>query len=330
MATTGRRVQYRYLNRKTCGLGEDTLMVGIRQAMQQTRDGDVIGGPARARIADLDQSGQLTVLNKIDGLEIDQPAFSGQLILYRKGFDVPAIEEQLEEDKEDFNITQFQTDGKNKPIEGVLYFVVIGDHLGLIASSAVTGRWLERYLTWMLKDIGSVIEGESHVELNAQISVEGEASRAQGAKQISIHAASNSRSAEPAARRVKSAKGYAATVVEVLRTLGLGEDAIESVLESVPEGGSLEGVFQVFVKQGRRKVPLTSDSIDHMFRNFEEDALDVSGRQGKVSNGLLKLSEPVRVRVTESWLDPVDAIEQIMGTMYTWDKQGHIDLNGQQ
>jgi len=306
-------------------------MAAIRKAMEAKRGEDIVGEVARARIADLEQSGQMTLLNQVSGLRPSDAALSGQLVLYRKGFDVPAIVEQLENDEKVFPVVQFQTDGKSKPIEGVLYFVVIGDNVGLIASNVVTGKWLERYLTWLLKDIGDVIEGEDHIELNAQVKIEYEGKSVPAANQISIHPTSNLRETDvgPISRFAEKAKGAGATVLDVLKILGFSDDAVQDLASNVPEGGTLEGDFRVFIKEKGKRVNLSPSTLDHAFRNFEEDRMTLDGRGGKMKNGLLKLSEPVRVNQIESWLDAEDAIVKITETLYAWAAQGRINLIGE-
>ena len=72
-----RNVQYRYLDTTKSGANSQTLMHSIRKALKSQRNGDIVGKAVRARIADLDQSGQLTVLNDMDGTDDNDSAFLG-------------------------------------------------------------------------------------------------------------------------------------------------------------------------------------------------------------------------------------------------------------
>lgn len=213
MAKVQRSVQYRYLDRSRAGLGDKKLEQVLREALAEKRDDAVIGSVARARIADLEQSGQLTLWNGLQGFG-DKATLAGELLLYKQGFDVTAIEEDLEHDHARFKLVNYQTDGKNKPVEGALYFAVVGDHLGVIQSNAVTGRWLERYFTWLLKDMTGLIEAESVIHLSAKQLLGNEDPRRRGpAKALTMHAQSSTRN-ERSLR--EKARGKGGTVLEVL------------------------------------------------------------------------------------------------------------------
>lgn len=326
MTKVTRSIQYRYLNRIRIGDRDDTLEELLRRGLRVKRNGDVLGEKARARIADLDQSGQLTLLNGIKGL--DAAGFvAGELLLYRQGFDVPAIAESLDSHDNRFELSVFKTDGKNKPVVGALYFAAVGDHVGVIASKAVTSRWLERYLTWLLKEKSEAIDFEDVVELNASISVAGEPlSRNGPAKTMTIRAEGVQSDGKPKTVRKERASGKGGTVLEVLRLLGIGDEAIDSIKRDIPEGGNLEGEFQVYIKEGRNKRPLSSDTLDHAFRNVEPDDLDIV-RPGSRSRGkALFLSEPARLTEAPAGLEPNEAIEMIVDQLYRWGKNGTITL----
>lgn len=331
MAKVGRSVQYRYLNRDHARAGSRKLDELLRAALGEKRDGDVIGDKARARIADLNQSGQLTLWNGLQGFSAGGP-LAGELVLYKQGFDVPAIEENFDVEENRFQLVRFQTDGKSKPVEGTLYFAIIGDHVGIIQSNAVTGRWLERYFTWLLKDITSQLEGESVVALDAQVSLgDGDLSKMGPAKALSLHATSEERSrdaeaAEPSREFKTKRKGKGATVLEILQLMGLGEDVIESIRHDVPPGGSLEGDFLVYIKNGKRREQISVGTLNHAFRNFDPEDLEIKRRGSSTKNNLQTLSEPVRVMETPIGLDPNDAIGQIIDVLYRWNKQGIINL----
>lgn len=332
MARVSRSVQYRYLNCKACSpvesLTDTTLMGMIRYALRQKRRGDVLGKRARARIADLDQNGQIVLLNGFKGDNSSQVAFSGQLVLYREGIDVPTIEEKLEKETNRFDIVQYHTPEENKPIEGVLYFVVIGNHVGLITSNAVRNRWLERYLTWLLKDAADVIRDEDYIELNARISLKGDKAEPLLMQEIALRPQASSPEEIKSSRLVRREKGISkATVLDILKVLGIGDEAGDDLAKSVPDDGTLEGEFRVFIKKGRFKWNFDKDTLDHAFRNIDDENPKWSGKSGKISDGMLYLAETVQVEATGSWLDAENAIEQIVEQMYRWAKQGRIDLS---
>ncbi len=323
MPKVQRSVQYRYLDRPRAGIGEKKLEHMLREALAERRDGTVIGAVARARIADLEQSGQLTVWNGLQGFD-DKATLAGELLLYKQGFDVTAIEEDLEQDHARFKLVNYQTDGKNKPIEGALYFSVIGDHVGIIQSNAVTGRWLERYLTWLLKDITGLIEVESVIHLNSRQLLANEDPRNRGpAKALTMHAQSSTRN-ERALR--EKARGRGGTVLEVLEVLGVGKDTIESIEQDIPEGGRLEGDFLVYIKEGNKRREISMGTVDHMARNAQPGDLDIIRPGSKVRDNMMSMSEPVRISESVLGLDPNEAMAEIVNVLYKWAERGIIDL----
>jgi len=331
MTKVTRSVQYRYLDRDRAQIGEKKLDQVLLEALKETRDSDVIGKKVRARIADLNQSGQLTVWNGLQGFETGT-VIAGELVLYRQGFDIPAIEERLDGEGNRFDLVRFQTDGKSKPIEGAAYFAVIGDHVGIIQSNAVTGRWLERYFTWLLKDATSIIDGESVIALSARIGFDPkDMARAGPAKALTLHAnpdiPSETTDTLSSSRTFRAKrKGKGATVVEILKLMGLDGDAIESIKADIPTGGSLEGDFLVFIKQGNNRKQISVGTMDYAFRNAEPGDIDIERKGSSVRNNLQTFSEPVRVQETPIGLDPNDAIERIIGVLHMWNKNGIVNL----
>jgi hypothetical protein len=329
MPKVTRAIQYRYLHRQRAGLapGTETLSEVLARGLRTRKNGDVIGEKARARIADLDQVGQLTLLNGLQGLD-GNSMVAGELLLYRQGFDVPAISEDLDGEENRFELKLFKTDGKNKPVVGALYFAVLGDHVGVISSKVVTPRWLERYLTWLLKDKCELLDAEDVIELNASISIDGTLpSRNGAAKAIKIKAEAVDAEGKPRRVKKQDARGRGGTVLEVLALLGVGKDAIESLRRDVPEGANLEGDFQVYIKEGRSRKPLSADTLDHAFRNLDPEDVDIERKGSKARGKQLFLSEPARITEAPAGLDPNEAIEQILAQLYRWANNGTINLS---
>lgn len=328
MAKVTRTVQYRYLDRPRAELpAKKTLEAAIREALAEKRDGNIIGHEARARIADLSQEGQLTVWNGLKGLD-GKGILQGELLLYKQGFNQTAIEERLDKGDARFKLVTFKTDGKSKPVEGALYFAIIGDNLGIIQSNAVTGRWLERYLTWLLKDITGQISGESVVNLSSKTSVgEGELAKLGEARSLTVHAQASDREGTSRALREK-AKGAGGTVLEVLELLGMGKDTIESIRQDIPEDGKLEGDFLVYIKEKNRRRPISVGTLDHAFRNADPSDIAVEQKGSRIKDNMRHLSEPVRLTDTPHGLDPEEAMEEIVNVLYKWAERALIELDG--
>lgn len=326
MAKTNRTVQYRYLDRTRVNLHEPNLETAIRKALAGKRDGSTIGKEARARIADLAQEGQITLWNGMKGFS-SKSVLQGELLLYKQGFNQTAIEERLDHGDARFKLVTFTTDGKSKPVEGALYFAVIGDHVGLIQSNAVTSRWLERYFTWLLKDITGVIEAEDVINLSSKTSIgKQDISKLGPARSLKLHAQPSER--ETTTRDLKSkAKGAGATVIEVLQLLGVGKEAIESIEQDIPKDGRLEGDFLVYIKEKNRRKPISVGTLDHAFRNTDPSDIEIDHGGSKVRDNMRHLSEPVRLTETPHGLDPEEAMEEIVNVLYKWAERTLIDLD---
>lgn len=326
MAKINRSVQYRYLDRTRVDLHEPNLETAIRKALAGKRDGNTIGKEARARIADLAQEGQITLWNGMKGFN-SKSVLQGELLLYKQGFNQTAIEEKLDQGDARFKLVTFTTDGKSKPVEGALYFAVIGDHVGLIQSNAVTSRWLERYLTWLLKDITGVIDAEDVINLSSKTSIgEQDLSKLGPARSLKLHAQPSER--ETTTRDLKSkAKGAGATVIEVLQLLGVGKEAIESIEQDIPKDGRLEGDFLVYIKEKNRRKPISVGTLDHAFRNTDPRDIEIDHGGSKVRDNMRHLSEPVRLTETPHGLDPEEAMEEIVNVLYKWAERTLIDLD---
>lgn len=315
-------VQYRYLNREACGLGEDsadtTLMSMIREAMRQTATTGTEVEQAKARIVDLDQDGKQTLLNIFNGNAPHERMFAGELVVYRQGIDIPVIVEELNENRKYFEETEVSTnDNTKKPIVGDLYFVVAGDHIGLISSQAVRGRWLERYLTCLFKNISNIIDGNYCVELNANIDLE----NLPPIQKIEICTSSNS-SNSPEESRSAFQK-----ICSALKDFGLSEEELAPSLDrAVSNGTGLEGSLSICIKRGQKSIDFPEDILDHALRNIESEDLVLTGHNGKFSNGLFRLAKTVKIQKGKTRLIPEDAIRQIVDQMREWARQGKIDF----
>jgi len=264
--------------------------------------------------------------NGLKGLNASS-VLQGELLLYKQGFNQTAIEERLDKGDARFKLVTFTTDGKSKPLEGALYFAVVGDHVAIIQSNAVTSRWLERYLTWLLKDITGILTGESVINLSSKTTLgEEDLSNLGPARSLTIHAKAGDREMTTRALREK-AKGAGATVFEVLELLGVGKDAIDSIRSDIPEGGRLEGDFLVYIKEKNRRKPISMGTIDHAFRNTDPADLEIEHKGSRVKNNMRHLSEPVRLKETPHGLDAEEAMEEIVNVLYKWAERSLIDLD---
>lgn len=261
---------------------------------------------ARLRIIDLDQEGSFVILNKVSDPDTwDGPTFAGQVIELQSGTDIHAVLQSLEEDTEEFVLQSLNVGERTRVLKGALYFVMSGNHVGLIEGQQFRGRTLERYLTALLQRAEEFEPGHT-VILNGKF-VAGSGKELDSSTELSIAAARNDNAGEVRARSGTPATGEGAraivteqeaassreheqaTVFDVLRTLGWSEEAIESLGEEIPDDGWIEGFFKVFIKQRRKRKPISRATINEALRNIDPADLGLRG-DGSEKGGIVKLS----------------------------------------
>lgn len=322
-------IQYRYV--KLDGLWPafdlKAMVVDIlRRADAGT--GAPIGSMARLRKKDLDQDGSYVVLNKLSAPETwDGPTFCGQLIHVKSGASLPGLSGSLDDDTAEFVLQQLTFEQLTQIVEGVLYFAIVGNHVGLIEGQRARGRTLERYLTRFLQDAGELEAGQT-VILNT--SLQGQVTRV---SQIELKP---HRSKAPPLRDAAAGtdaaaeEGEGATVLKVLEVLGWSPDQLQMLEARIPEGGWLEGIFRVRMKgAGRKKATVDRAVLEEALRNLDDKSVGLLGDGGREKGGLIRLSDRRQVVCDGDLLDPTDAMAQIVEALRRWSEDGKINCNFQ-
>lgn len=290
---------------------------------------------AKTRIIDLDQDESYVILNKISAPDTwDGPVFAGQVIQLQAGTDVHAIMQSLEEDTAEFVLQSLNVGEQVRVLRGALYFVAVGNHVGLIEGQQVRGRTLERYLTALLQKAEELEPGQA-VILNGKFIAENGKELSESSE-IQVAAAPANRDGErrPREDRPIVAEREAAaerqheqaTVFDILRMLGWDEAAIDSLGAEIPNGGWIEGFFKVFIKERRKRKAISRATINEALRNIDPADLGLRG-DGSERNGIVKMSVQREIRTVGSLLDPADAMEQITNALRAWAAAGKIDCN---
>jgi hypothetical protein len=326
-------IQYRQFNRDNVPKA-DALKNILVSSMRTQRGQKLVGEYVGNRRFDLDQDGRLTLLNHItERQHWDEPPFAGQLAYFERGANVPAILGDPDEDVNELNLGQFALGPEASMIHGLLYFVVIGDHVGLIESTGLKSARLERFLTQLFTQTDQLEPGET-VVLNAQFTNE-KGRRVADAKEVQVTAQRNIRP-EPAHREpatrieerdVEQARREGHSVVQVLEVLGWTPDDISRLMEEVPPGGWLEGFFRFFIKSrtARRKT-IKRGTLDEAFRNIDPKDVTFLGKGMREKDGFVKLTANRPVEMVGSLLNPTSAIQQIEAALREWAASGQIDL----
>ncbi|MDR7058768.1 MULTISPECIES: hypothetical protein [unclassified Sphingopyxis] len=290
---------------------------------------------AKTRIIDLDQDQSYVILNKLsDPATWDSPVFAGQLIQLQAGTDVHAVLQSLEEDTAEYVVQNLNVGEAVRVLKGALYFVAVGNHVGLIEGQQVRGRTLERYLTALLQRAEEIEPGQAII-LNGKF-MAGDGKELSESSEIQVSAAATNRQGErkerPIEPRVEQREAAEAreheqaTVFDILRMLGWSEEAIDSLGAEIPDDGWVEGFFKVFIKERRRRKPISRATINEALRNIDPADLGLRG-DGSERGGIVKMSVQRDIRTAGSLLDPADAMEQITNALRDWAVAGKIDCN---
>jgi hypothetical protein len=287
---------------------------------------------ARKRIISIDQDGTFVILNKLSAPDTwDRPVFAGQIIHLQEGSDVLAVLQSLEEDTAEFVVQNLNVGEQARVLKGALYFAVVGNHIGLIEGQQVKGRTLERYLTALLQKADEIEPGQAIILNSKFLAADGK--ELSESSEITVAAAPNRAPGEPnedgrpaqiAEREAAQARDHGKTVFDVLRVLGWDAEAIASLEAEVPNEGWVEGFFKVFIKEKRKRKPISRATINEALRNIDPADLGLRG-DGSEKGGIVKLSVQRPVVSNGSLLDPADAMEQIVNAMREWAARGKID-----
>lgn len=213
-------------------------------------------------------------------------------------------------------------------MDGICYFAIVENHVGLIEGNKTRARTLERYLTRIFQEAGEFEPGH-FLTLNARI----EGLKAQEVSEISISA---KRSPSLQGENVSGGsdsyagqeEGQGETVIDVLKAFGWSDDDIMGLRESVPEGGWLEGIWRMKIRgKGRKAATVERTHLEEALRNLPPSSIGLmEPGVGTEKGGVYKLSAPTEIARNGDLLDPEEAMKAIVRMLKMWAKGGRIDL----
>jgi hypothetical protein len=233
--------------------------------------------------------------------------------------------------------------GQQKPgqdreaLLGVLQFMIVGNHVILIESGGVrTGR-LEEYLSWLLRERVAAIPTGSHLLLETEFDI----STVKGAdisdvrevalRPISLKGSEGRPISQGESVERRDARDMAPVDVarQILDLMGNTEADIDNLIGDVPPGGDVQLRLSLLFKKGRAKgatVPSTG-SARQMFRNMDDEQIELKGKDGKVVGRMTAIYRPALVRVNGSIVDFGNAAQVLWESYEYWVAHGKI-VNG--
>ena len=325
-------VQYRHVKVEDLydGFHLKDMLVDVLKRSGVDGDGP-IGRSAKRRIIDLDQDRTYVILNKMsEPASWSKPAFFGQLIHLERKASITAVTQSLDEDTNEFMLENLDIGADKNLLKGALYFVVIGNHLGIIEGQKVRGLTLERYLTSMLQS-AEELEAGQNVVLVRKLSATSK-TRMREVQELVMMPHRNVRSSDTAKqmqtiKRDGDKSDDTKTVIDILRYMHWPEEAIEALFGNVPDGGSLQSRISIMIKKPKRgSAPIARSLIEEGLRNVDLEEFGLKG-EGSEKNGSVVIAEKTTVEQIGDLLDPTDAMAKIIELLHKWSKEGRIDLS---
>lgn len=209
---------------------------------------------------------------------------------------------------------------------GVLQFMIVGNDVILIESGGLrTGR-LEEYLTWLLKERSGSLPNGAHIllETEFEISTVGGATISD-VKEVSLRPISlkdGEGRPIPDAMEQRDAKDTTKTDVarQILELMGNTEADIDELIGEVPADGDVMLRLSLLFKKGRGKgaVQPATASARQMFRNMDDDSIELKGRDGKIVGKMTTIFRETRVKLIGSIIDMQDAARVMWESYEYW------------
>ena len=215
---------------------------------------------------------------------------------------------------------------------GVLQFMIVGNEVILIESGGLrTGR-LEEYLTWLLKERSGSIPNGSHIllETEFEISTVGGATISD-VKEVSLRPISLKEGEGrpiPDTMEQRDAKDTTKADVarQILELMGNTEADIDELIGEVPADGDVLLRLSLLFKKGRGKgaVQPATASARQMFRNMDDDSIELKGRDGKTVGKMTTIFRETSVKLIGSIIDMQDAARVLWESYEYWLAKGKI------
>jgi hypothetical protein len=263
--------------------------------------------------------------------KIEDQFFFGELVRFEQGANIPLCWGNSANPGALVIGQQVPGEGR-EALLGVLQFMIIGNDVVLIESGGLrTGR-LEEYLTWLLKERAGSISDGTHIilETEFEISTLGGATISD-VREVSLRPISlKDGEGRPIQEGVEHRDARDTTGVDVARQIldlmGNTEADIDKLIGEVPPDGDVQLRLSLLFKKGRGKDAMqpTTASARQMFRNMDDDAIELKGRDGKTVGRMTALFRETSVRLTGSIIDMKDAARVLWESYEFWVAKGKI------
>lgn len=215
-------------------------------------------------------------------------------------------------------------------VHGMTYWAVIADHFYQIQHVSMQAKAMEEYLTWLLRDTGSISATEAVLLQwkfdRSQVGDDDlESIQIGGLMPETIYTAAPDASQTEVKIHVQDVEAreslgerVAATFAKARQVIVdlIGEVETEKIIKAVPPDAALDVRVNIGFRAKKRKLKReVMSSLEAGLRNIADGEIVAKGRNGEVRGNDARLSMDMNVRrisETSSLLDPEDALRQIL------------------
>ena len=312
-------VQYRKLEDLTSGFTGQTLEQALRTAMQNVGpSGAAVGIDSHARSWSGNLDYGTMVLSHFD---VSGTGFIGEIVRFEQGSPVPLVNTTA--GTPFFNLTQAIPPQDHEAVRGIMYVLIIGDHVMIVESDINTAR-LENYLSWLLTDATSAITSGTHVILAAELSA---LSGAQLSKVETIvfqpPAVTKKDVRQPGMPTSTSRDVEEGDTLKVLKAAGMDETDIQAL---AGQDTDIEVKIWIKFKDDWRKKQVGAEDASRLLRNLPEDQLTLFGPGGRQKeNKIVKLTYPANIEVAGAHMVPKDVARALYEAYEHFQTNGYLD-----
>ena len=328
-------VHYRRLEDVTGSFNGNTLEQALRKALDHKIDGDVLAEHWKLRAWQENQDKGTLLINQYhDG----GGYYFGDLTHYSSGHMQALIKNAG--DAAVLDVEQQTAPEGREYVHSLMYWLVIGNHAFVIQSTSLRTKSLEDYFTWLLKTNSGVIDDNGQVILQVDfdpgqvggdledinkivvggVAVEPELQAPRGAMMAEETKYIDQEQQHTLAQK----RGWRDKAKQVLNAIMSSEADVDKLVESVPDGASLEVAVHVSYKT-RGKKEISKAPMRQALRNLPEGEITAYGKRGKMDGKDIRLSYPASILTQGSLLDPEDVSRALLEAYQYFVNNGKIE-----
>ena len=330
-------VHYRRLVRSASVFASGkTLSQTVQDALNRSHaSGSSYLNDWRARVAPSPSNNpQLRLTND---LHLDSMSTFGILCAYTPG-DMQALIKANTPVSASAPISELKAPTNNEYVNGIAYWLIIGDHVYIVQHSAVRTKALEEYLTWLLRDETQMINPPDTIILQSAFDISSVGGDLENVKAVEIGGITPETVQDGDARETEERKSIfqnrplLSSAPKLLSAI-FGDLRAKEIINSVPPEASLDVLLSVGYRIKRRRELDTSfmSKLATDFRNLDDGEVKIFSKDGTVRGDEARLHEnmPFKIMRPDGILFDLNDVRTKMGRVHQrFVEDGKIDSDG--